>query len=60
MGDKMKLTELTKEDLRSVSGGMTVWAKCADKCGCTVQQSFGEESSQKSGGISKPIKPITK
>ena len=56
----MKLTELTKEDLRSVSGGMTVWAKCADKCGCTVQQSFGEEASHKSGGISKPIKPITK
>ena len=60
MEKKIKLTELTKEELRSVSGGTTVWAKCADKCGCTVQQKFGEEESQKSGGISKPIKPITR
>jgi natural product precursor len=58
MEKKIKLTELSKEELRSVSGGFTAGAKC--NCDCSGnKQTFGQQDSA-SGGIKKPISPITR
>lgn len=56
MKEKIKLTELTKEELRHVTGGNMGIVKT--KCDCSGnKQEFGQEDSE---GITKPMKPITK
>lgn len=67
MEKKIKLTELTKEDLRQVRGGIAgeigiVKTKCGpDACKKANQQEFGLESSSSTILSPKPImKPIVK
>jgi bacteriocin-like protein len=56
MKEKIKLTELTKEELRHVTGGNM--GIVMTKCDCSgTKQTFGQEDSEK---ISKPLSPITK
>ena len=56
MKEKIKLTELTKEELRHVTGGNMGIVKV--KCDCSgTKQVFGQEDSEK---LQKPLAPITK
>lgn len=57
MKEKLKLTELTKEELRQVTGGVTGGGgACPRACPCKEkqQQSFGLTDSMKAAG-SQPI-----
>ena len=67
MKEKIKLTELTKDELRQVRGGIAgnmgiVKTKCgAEKCKQVRQSEFGYESSNSTILSPKPItKPIVK
>ena len=67
MKEKIKLTELTKEELRQVRGGIAgemgiVKAKCgAAECARKHQQEFGLQDSSKTIRSPKPITtPIVK
>jgi hypothetical protein len=70
MKEKIKLTELTKDELRQVRGGIAgemgiVKTKCGGKEGCAKvnQNMFGYESSNGGGTILSPkpiMKPIVK
>ena len=59
MQEKLKLTELTKEELRQVRGGISGAIGTVQKnCDCHGnRQYFGYEDSEKT--IKKPISPIT-
>ena len=62
MKEKIKLTELTKDELRQVRGGIAGnMANVEPKCECKKkrQQYFGLEESSKGGTIKAPI-PITR
>jgi hypothetical protein len=50
---KIKLTQLSKDELKRVSGGFEKAGKCS-KCGCKRQQSFGESDSRKLAGAEAP------
>ncbi len=41
---KVKMTDLDKANASEVKGGVIAGTEC--KCGCSVQQSFGEHDSQ--------------
>jgi hypothetical protein len=55
MKNKIKLTELTREELRQVTGGVGgVGASC--KCACTGNvQTFGQSDSVARGGTASPM-----
>ena len=59
MKEKIKLTELTKDELRQVRGGISGnMGIVKSKCDCSGnKQTFGQEDSEK---IAKPLSPITK
>ena len=58
MKDKLKLTELTKEELRQVTGGkMGGSCECGDLC-TGNKQSFGQDSSASMASDKPPtVKP---
>jgi len=58
MKEKIKLTELTKDELRQVTGGSMGIVKA--KCDCSGnKQTFGQHDSEQISGP-KPVSPITK
>lgn len=53
MKEKMKLTELTRDELQKVSGGRMGAGSC-DNCNCSQQQEFGNEDSNSRAKIIRP------
>ena len=62
MKEKVKLTELTKDELRQVRGGIAGnMGIVKTKCDCSgTKQEFGQEESEGTIMSPKPISPITK
>lgn len=56
MKDKIKLTELTKDELQQVRGGVTAIIKDEIKCPCKITNTFGDHDSRNIAGP-KPISP---
>jgi len=54
MIEKIKLTELTKDELRQVRGGFTGVVKDENKCPCKITNTFGDHDSR---GLASP-KPL--